>query len=89
MQTEPPCQCVKTIPHYLLRLLAELPVKVRIIVRVHAALEYFSISRAIREPRCDAQGSDPVASKPSGTNLVCLTAHVVRPAPQMRELPMI
>ena len=39
MQTEPPCQHLKGIPHYLLRLLAKLPVEIRFVVSIHAALE--------------------------------------------------
>jgi hypothetical protein len=54
MQTEPPCQRLKSISHYLLRLIAKLPVEVAVVVCIHAALGYFggvgSIKEACRDP---------------------------------------
>jgi hypothetical protein len=88
-QTEPLCQHLKRILQYLLRFFAELPVKVRIIVRVHAAFERFCISRAIKEPRRDAQRADPITSSPCRTNFVRLAVHLRSPAQRTcgRALP--
>jgi hypothetical protein len=43
------------------------------IVRVHAALKDSGVGGPIKEPRRDAQRTDPVTSGPSSTNLVSLT----------------
>jgi hypothetical protein len=77
MQAEPLCQGVKRSTHNLLRYSAEQPVEVRIIERVHAAFERFCIIGTIKEPRRDAQSTDPVTGGPGGTNLVGLATHVV------------
>jgi len=58
--------------HYLRRVLAELPVKVRMIVRVHAALEDFGIDGPIKEPRRDTQRADLIAGAPCSADLIGL-----------------
>ena len=44
----------------LLRVLADLPVEVGVVVRVEAALEDHGVGRAIMEPGSDAQGVDAI-----------------------------
>jgi hypothetical protein len=68
---------IKCRSDQLLPFLAELTVEAGMIVRAHAALEDHRLIGAIKEPRRDAQCTDPVASKPSGTNLVSLGLHAV------------
>jgi hypothetical protein len=75
-QAKPPCQCLKSSPDYSLRLLAELTVKSRVIMRIHAAFENFCIVGSVKESRRDAQRANPVTSSPSGTNFVGLAMHV-------------
>jgi hypothetical protein len=60
----------------LFRVLAELPVKARMIVRVHAALKDFGIDGPIKEPRRDTQCANPIASVPSTADLIGLAGHV-------------
>src|SRR6516225_9593478 len=79
MQTEPPCQHFQRIRGYLLRLLAKLTVEIRVVMRVHAALECFGGGGTIKEPRCDTQGADPVTSSPCGAHFVGLAFHVGSP----------
>ena len=40
---------------YVILILAKLPVKVRIVMRIHAALENLSIRRPVEKPGCDPQ----------------------------------
>jgi hypothetical protein len=60
-----------------LRVLAKLAEEPRVIISLHATLKCLRGVGSVKEPRRDAQSADPVASKPSGTNLVCLTTHFV------------
>jgi hypothetical protein len=85
-QTEPPCQCLKSSPDYFPRFLAELTVKFRVVMRIHAMLERFGIGRAIKEPRRDTQCTDPVTGSPS---FVSLAIHLSSPARRTRELPAL
>ena len=66
LQTEPPCQHLKRIRHDLLRLLADLTVKIRVLMHIHATPEGFGVSGAINiDPQC----ADPVTGSPRGTDL--------------------
>jgi hypothetical protein len=85
MQTEPPCQHLKSIPDYLLRLLAKLAVEVGVVVRRHAALESHRISGPIKEGRGYAQCANPVTGGPRRTDFVALAIHA-SPALRIREL---
>jgi hypothetical protein len=76
MQAESHRQHLKRISHYLLRVLADLTVKFRVIVRSHATLEQFGIIGAIKEARRDAQRTDPVTSSPYGTDFIGLAIHL-------------
>ena len=77
MQAEPPCQHVNRVLDYLLWVLAKLPIKAGVIVRVHAALENFGFIRPIKEPRRDPQRADLVTGSPSSTDFVGFTIHAV------------
>jgi len=79
MQTEPPCQHFQCIPDYLLRLLAQLPVKFRVVMRIHPALECLRIIGPIKEARSGAQRADPVTGSPCGADFVGLAGHVFQP----------
>jgi hypothetical protein len=68
MQVESLCQHIKRVAHYLLRVLAELPIKIRIVVRADAALECFGIDRSVKEPRRYKQRANPIASVPSSAD---------------------
>jgi len=46
------------------------------LVRVHATLEHFGVGGAIKEPRRDAQRTDPITGSPCGTDFVGLVMHV-------------
>jgi hypothetical protein len=63
--------------------LPSLPVEVRIIESIHAALKCHRGIRAIKELRGYTQSTDPVASSPRGTNLISLASACRRPG----ELP--
>jgi hypothetical protein len=63
--------------HQFLRYLAELTLEAGMIVRVHAALKDSGVGGPIKEPSRDAQSSDLITGKPSGTNLFSLCLHAV------------
>jgi hypothetical protein len=75
-------QCFKRILGYLFRCLAELAVEVRMVVRIHAALERFGVVGAIKEPRCNTQSADAITDSPGRTDFIRLANHAVSPAPQ-------
>jgi len=55
-----PMQCERS-RHHFLRFFAELPVKLRMTVRIHATLEDFPVSvDRSKKPRRDPQSADPV-----------------------------
>jgi hypothetical protein len=54
----------------LLRFFAELPVKLRVIVRVHPTLKHLRGGRSIKELSRDAQCTDPVTGSPCILDLV-------------------
>jgi hypothetical protein len=62
--------------HYLLGVLAKLPIKIRIVVRSDAALKCFGVNGSIKESRRDTQRSNLIAGGPRGTDLVALANHV-------------
>jgi hypothetical protein len=59
--------------------IADLPVKLRVTVRIHATLKCLRGIRPIKELRRDAQSADLITGKPSGTNLVSLANACHRP----------
>ena len=59
MQIESFRQHIKCIAHYLLRVFAKLPIKIRIVVSADAALEGFGVTGSIKEPRRDTQRAYP------------------------------
>jgi hypothetical protein len=70
--------------HQFLRLFADLPVKLRVVVGVHPALKCLRSIGSVKEQSRDAQSADPVTSRPSGTNLVSLGLPAVH---RRRECP--
>jgi hypothetical protein len=75
-ETETPYQRLKRIPHYLLRVLAELAVKLRVIVRIHPTLKHLRGGRPIKELSGDAQCADAITGSPCGTDFVGLAIHL-------------
>ena len=65
------------IPGRLTLAVGELPVEIRIVVRVHAALEGFRINGSVEESRGDGQGANSISGRPCGTDLIALTIHVI------------
>jgi len=76
VQVESLSQHIKCSAHYLLRVLAKLPIKIWIVVCVPTALEDFGIDRPIKKPRRDTQRSNLIAGRPCGTDLIGLENHV-------------
>ena len=72
-------QHIKCVAHYLLRVLAKLPIRIWIVVCVPATLEAFGIDGPIKELRRDTQRPNLIASVPSSADLVALAIHVVGP----------
>ena len=85
-QAEAVRQCLKRFLRYLLRLLPDLSVEIRVVERIHAALERLGVRGAIKEPGSDAQSANSVASSPGGTDSIGLANHPVSPAPQIPGL---
>jgi hypothetical protein len=67
-------------PLPILAVFADLPVKLRMVVRIHAALKCLRVIRPIKELRRNTQRADPVAGGPGSANLVSLATHVIIPA---------
>jgi hypothetical protein len=79
---------IKSLRQYLkgrsdqfLRFFADLAIKLRMAVRMHATLKCLRGVGSIKETCRNAQGSDPVTRGPGGANLVRLATHVIIPAP--------
>jgi len=63
----------------MLRILAKLPIKIWIVVGVHAPFESSSFGGSIKEPRRNAQCSNLITGHPRGTDLIGLAIHVAGP----------
>ena len=57
---------------YVILILAKLPVKVRIVMRIHTALEKLSIDGSIKEPCRDPQRGYAITASPSFTDFAAL-----------------
>jgi hypothetical protein len=77
MQVESLCQHIKRIAHYLLWVLPKLPIKIRIVMRSHAAFESFSVSGSIEEPCHNTQCFNAITGRPRATDLVAFAVHVI------------
>jgi hypothetical protein len=77
IQVESLRQHIKCVAHYLLRVLAKLPIEARIVVCVDAAFEGFGVTGSVKEPRRDTQCANPIPIGPCSDDLVALANHVV------------
>lgn len=79
IQVESFRQHIKRVAHYLLGVLAKLPIKIGIVMRSDAALESSRIGRSIEEPRRDTQCANSITGSPRSTNFVGLGVHLLAP----------
>jgi hypothetical protein len=75
MQIKPLLQQREGCLDQFVRFFANLTVKLRVVIGVHAPLKCLRGVRSVKELSRDAQSTDLIAGKPSSTNLVGLGLH--------------